>query len=76
MTPELALALHLILLHSIDGHEITIASQQVTSLRAHQPGKPNKLMTDDANCLIGLTDGRFVTVIESCAEVRELLKGE
>ena len=71
MTTTLALAL--IVLHALDGQEITIASYQVTSLRAHRPDKPNKLLAEEANCLVGLTDGKFVTVKESCAEVRKLI---
>lgn len=64
----------LIVLHALDGQEITIAPHQVTSLRAHRPDKPNALFTDEVNCLVGLTDGKFVTIKETCAEVRLLIE--
>ncbi len=74
MTP--AVTLTLLVLHALDGQEITIAPYQVTSLRAHRPDKPNALLTDDANCLVGLTDGKFVTVKETCAEIRGRINRE
>jgi hypothetical protein len=64
----------LIILHSIEGHEITIAPHQVTNLRAHRPDKPNTLFTENANCVISLADGKYVTVTETCAEVRRLIE--
>ncbi len=72
MTP--AIALTLVLLHLLDGQEISIAPQQMTSLRAHRSDRPNKLFVDEVNCLISLTDGKFVTVRETCAEVQLLIE--
>jgi hypothetical protein len=69
----LAVVLTLLVLHALDGQEITIAPYQVTSLRAHRTDQPNKLVTEGANCLIGLTDGKYVTVKETCAEIRLLI---
>lgn len=74
MTP--ATALTLLVLHALDGQEITIAPHQVTSLHAQRPDKANRLLTNDASCLIGLTDGKFVTVKETCAEIRGLINRE
>jgi hypothetical protein len=68
------LVLHLIVLHAVDGYEVSINPQQVTSLRAAKEGEPNKLFTNEARCLISLTDGKFVTVAEHCAAVRQLLE--
>jgi hypothetical protein len=68
--------LNLVVLHSIEGHEVTISPRQVTSLRAAIPNKSNALIQEDVRCVVGLTDGKFVTVIESCAEVRARLEGK
>jgi hypothetical protein len=70
----LLILLHLVVLHSVDGYEITINPAHVTILRAAKEGERNKLLTDDARCIIGLTDGKFVTVAENCAVVRQLLE--
>ena len=76
MLPIVALTLQLVVLHALDGQEITIAPHQVTSMRAHRLDAQNKLLTDRVNCLIGLTDGKFITVRESCREVQKLLEGK
>ena len=70
------IAVQLVILHAPEGHEITIAPHQVTSLRASIPNKPNELLTGKVNCVVGLTDGKFVSVIESCAVIRRLLEGK
>jgi hypothetical protein len=64
----------LIILHSIQGHEVTISPDQVTNLRASRPDKPNTLFTEQARCVVSLTDGKFVTVKETCAEIRLLIE--
>lgn len=69
------IALHLIVLYTVDGHEVFINPQQVTSLHAAKDDEPNKLFTDDVHCLIGLTDGKFITVVANCGTVRQLLEG-
>jgi hypothetical protein len=74
MITVLLVAAKLIGVHSLDGHEIAISPQQVTSLRAARPHKPNELVAPHVHCLVGLTDGKFVSVTESCAEVREMLE--
>jgi hypothetical protein len=64
----------LILLHSVDKHEVLINPAQVASLRSRAENKPTKLLTEKAECQINLTDGRYVTVIENCQTVRELIE--
>lgn len=66
-------ALHLIVLHSLDGGTVVVNSDQVTSLRSPRP-KQN-LTHDAANCVVGLTDGKLVSVTESCDTVRQMLEG-
>lgn len=68
-----AAALALILLHRVDGGEVTVAAAHVTSLRA-TPGSLNKLTPKDTRCLVGLSDGKFVAVLEACRDVRTLLE--
>lgn len=63
----------LILLHGLDGHDIMVNPIQVTSMHAQLEGKPNEHVAEGAKCLINTTDGKFVSVIETCDKVRELL---
>jgi hypothetical protein len=70
----LAAALQLIVLHQADGREIAINTAQITSLYAALPGRPNRLVAPGARCLIGLADGKFASVIETCAAVRRLIE--
>lgn len=72
MLSALLIALQLITLHRSDGGEVTINSQQVTSLRS-PAGRLGKL-APGGHCIIHLTDGKFVTVLEACAEVKRQLE--
>lgn len=69
----LAAALALVLLHRVDGGEVTVAAGHVTSLRS-TPGRLDKLTPKDTRCLVGLDDGKFVAVLEACRDVRKLLE--
>ena len=68
-----AAALALVLLHRADGGTVTVAAAHVTSLR-ETPGSLGKQVPDATRCLVGLTDGKFVAVLETCTRVRELLE--
>lgn len=63
----------LIVFHAPDGHEIFINPAEVTML--HQKLVQSKgNFTENANCLINTTDGKFVTVIENCLKVLDAMK--
>jgi hypothetical protein len=62
----------LVALTAGNGTAILVNPEQVTSLRAASPGQ-QKHFTHTVRCMINLTDGKFVTVIETCDAVRALL---
>jgi hypothetical protein len=66
--------LHLVVFHSVDGHEVAINPAQVTTMYAAKDDQENKLFVDSVRCVIGLTDGKFVTVAENCNVVKRLLE--
>jgi hypothetical protein len=70
----LLIALQLVVFHTVDGHEVAINPAQVTSMYAAKDDQKNKLFTDSVRCLIGLTDGKFVTVAENCDVVKRRLE--
>lgn len=65
----------LIELHSADGNPVTINSHEVISMRGPRSEESHSstgLFTKGANCLINTTDGKYVTVKETCKEVMRI----
>ena len=76
VTSFLAIAVQLVVLHRVDGGEVDINPSQVTSLHATAAavGQRNKLLTHEVRCVVGMTDGKFISVIEPCDVVKKLLE--
>lgn len=64
----------LIVLHGVGGSEVLINPAMVTSMHAAKPNEPNKLFTDAVACMISLSDGKFVTVVEPCDTVKQMME--
>ena len=64
----------LIVLHGPDGREVDVSVDEITSMNCRVPGAKNQLMADGVNSVINLTDGRFVSVKESCQEIRDIIE--
>jgi hypothetical protein len=73
---QLILSLGLVLLHGLDGREIFINPETVTTMHTAIPGSKNKLLSDEAKCVLNTSDGKFISVIETCDEVRMLFQRE
>lgn len=71
-TPGLIIAL--LLLHGPTGREIRINPRNVTSLHAPVPGQHNKVLSEGVGCLINTSDGKFVSVIETCEAVSRMIE--
>lgn len=75
MDEMLAIALHLVLLHTVDGRDIHLNPAQITTVQeGREPGDPKRELTDKVRCAIGLSNGHFVSVIEECDVVRSLIE--
>jgi uncharacterized protein YlzI (FlbEa/FlbD family) len=74
MSTSALIALHLVLLHTVDGRETLVNPDQVTGLSAHVEGEKNKLLVETVQCVIGLTNGKIISVIEPCSEVKQKLE--
>lgn len=68
----LAAALVLVLLHRVDGGLVYVAASQVTSLHA-RPAVGVRVVHHAANCVVWLSDGKVLAVLEPCDVVRRLL---
>jgi hypothetical protein len=62
----------LVVLHRSDGGEVAVAPGQVTTLRT-PVGAPSGLKPG-LGCIVGLTDGKWVAVLEGCNEVKRRLE--
>lgn len=69
-------AIILMLLHGPDGSEIRVNPEQITHLRSAKPNasKDEKTFPGHVNCMINLADGKFVTVVETCEQVKGMMK--
>ena len=66
-------ALVMVLLTRADGGQVAVTPSQVTSLHAAVMRGP-KVINQTAGCVVWLTDGRILSVIEPCGVVRRLLE--
>jgi hypothetical protein len=62
----------MLVLHRGDGAEVDVAVAHITSLRA--PAGPLRGLAPTSGCIVGLADGKFVGVLETCGEVRRRLE--
>ena len=61
----------MIVLHSAAGVAIDVNTDLITHLRNPEPSNP--AFTPNVKCQVNMTDGKFVTVVESCREVRSIM---
>jgi hypothetical protein len=67
----LAVVIVLVTLHTVDGRTVDINPAQVTALsEARDEGSG---YTERVNCVVALTGGKFITVTETCAMMRDLI---
>jgi hypothetical protein len=65
----------LLVLHTADGRDVDINPAAITSLReTHDEADLNRPFTGKVRCMINTVDGKFVTVIETCDQIREMIK--
>jgi hypothetical protein len=71
-------ATYLIVLHSVDGFEISVNPAQITQLHPTRESRPvpmpNQVIAPGIRCVIALTDGKYFSVVEDCAVVRKKLE--
>jgi len=73
------LAVVLLVLHNVDGDEITVNPDHIVTLipsHEHRKGTPNELIAKGIKCVVGLANGKFVSVVESCATIRQSMQQE
>ena len=69
-----AVLVALVILHRVDGGEVLVAPDHITSMHSKALGAArDKLITGDARCIIWLSDGKQLSVLESCDRVKQLM---
>jgi hypothetical protein len=62
----------MIILHSGSGVEIDLNTDAITNLRNPEPA--NKAFSPNVKCQVNMSDGKFVTVKETCEQVRRIME--
>lgn len=70
----LEIVLFLIALHGPDGREIDVSANEITSMHCKVPNVENKLFVEGTNAVISLTDGKNISVRETCSEIKAMLE--
>jgi len=75
VTPVVLVAgMSLVILHRVDGGAVIVAPEHITSMHAKAPTNAhNKLMTGEARCIVWLSDGKLLSVLEPCETVKQLM---
>ena len=69
-----AVLVALVILHRVDGGEVLVAPEHITSMHSKALGSArDKLITGEARCIIWLSDGKLLSVLESCDRVKQLM---
>jgi uncharacterized protein YlzI (FlbEa/FlbD family) len=74
MDPATAIVVHLVLLHTVDGRETFVNPEAVVSISSHKAGEENKVLVESVQCVLGLSNGKIVSVLEHCDEVVQKLE--
>ena len=63
--------IELMVLHTLDNRPLYVNPKEVISLA---PSKDNTLLVKGVQCIVSLTDAKFVSVKETCDDIREMIK--
>jgi hypothetical protein len=72
MIPFWWIALHLIFVHGPDNQAIELNIAEISSIR--EPRKSEGHFHQDVKCLVIMTNGKFIGVIEPCPAVLEKIR--
>ena len=64
----------MIVLHTGMGVAVEVNTEAITHLRNPEPNSSNPSFPANVKCMVNLSDGKFVTVVESCREVRSIME--
>lgn len=62
-------------LHTVDGLNVDINTDNIVSLRDARP-LDQRSVANEINCIVSTTDGKFVSVANTCEEIEHMLGKE
>jgi hypothetical protein len=62
-----------LILHAPGGQDIAVNIKQITSMRAGDPVTKNKIIAGEVRCVLNMDDGKFISVIETCGDIRRMI---
>ena len=65
-----------LILHTPGNHEVFVSVDDIVSMREGEGGDKNKAFTGEARCMLNTNDGKFISVMETCQTVRDMIKQE
>ena len=63
-----------IALQTLDGRAVQINPAEIVSISTAREAGHDGRLTGKVHCVVSLSNGKFVTVIESCDAIRDRLK--
>jgi uncharacterized protein YlzI (FlbEa/FlbD family) len=72
------IAIVLIMLHDVDGHETLVNVDHIVSLHStsETTGQRNTLVAKGIRCMVGMSNGSRIAVKEDCTTVRQAIQQE
>ncbi len=67
-------AIHLIVLHTVEGREVPVNPRAVTHLITSKQSEEGKHFVNGVHCMVNFIDGKFVAVVESCDQVQQMIE--
>lgn len=61
-----------LMLQAMDGHNIYVNKAAIVSVS--EPRLVGRLGTDKSNCIITLSNGKYIAVVEKCETIKKRLK--
>ena len=73
---SLLAAVVLIVLHNVDGAEVAISPEHVVALQhtSEAAGQANTLISKGHKCVVSLSNGKMVSVVEDCGTIRQAIR--
>ena len=73
LAAALLIALDLLEVHGPDGQIALVNVNEIASIRAPTAADLGRHFAKGAKCVLLTTDGKFLAVVETCAEIRKAL---
>lgn len=75
MIAVIMVVLEMMVFHTLDGRDVHVNPAHIVSISdARDESNPDKWLIDKVHCIITLSNGKLLTVAESCDSVRQRLE--